>query len=177
MTTPPRPAPLSTAALIALCLVAAPAAAQQSMHRILVSDVGGRCSYEIAGQSGQGEFTVEPGGILVLDPVGSVVARAVVAYEATTGAGDGTDVYPVSEGRSAAIDVRPAQGRETVHDLRIECCPGGDNPAACDRWVRAMPADPGALTRTLTGADSTAVPPAVPGTRSLLMGPKMIIRD
>ena len=170
MTTPLRPTLLIACAL-ALC--ATSAQAQDSLYRIFVSNERGQCSYEIAGADDQDEFVIAPGGIVVLDPVGAVVARATVLSDDASGLGgtEGNDVYSVSRGESRAIDIRPALGRETVHGLKIECCAQGTSVRACQQWTRARPKTTLDPSRSITaGTDSTR---SVDTVTTQIMGPRM----
>ena len=174
MTTPPRPALLLACAL-ALCAVET-AQAQDSLYRILVGDEGGRCTYEIDGHTDQDEFVIEPGGIIVFDPVGSVAGRVTVLSDDTSGLGgaEGNDVYILSRGKSVAVDIRPALGRETVHGLEIECCARGTSVNRCRQWTRAVPKAVPDVSRSLPAApDTTADGIPVSATQTMIMGPRM----
>ena len=174
MPAPPRPTLLLVGVL---AFGATSAQAQGSLYRIAVSDEGGRCTYEIAGHDDQDEFAIEPGGILVFDPVGTVVGRVTVLSDDASGLGgaEGNDVYPLRRGKSQAVDVRPALGRETVHGLKIECCARGTSVRGCRAWTRALPKTAPDVSRSVpAGTDTTR---AVSVGRTQLMGPRMKVRD
>lgn len=174
------------AAALAIPLGLVPAVGAQTappVQHIRIQEEGGQCVYRLADQQDQDEFTIQPDGRVVFQFLRGLKATALItqAPDGAPGA-RGANVIVIGQGGPRSLDVRRAIGRDTEHQVRIQCCMerrGND----CSRWRDAVAAEMGIGFRTGAHGEPSRSGPAAPeadpttDVEPTTGGPKMKVQE
>lgn len=176
--------PTVLALVLATAVSAQPAPQQQ--YQIAVTTTGDQCTYTIRDHADQDLFRVEPDGEVQFMPRGPRVVKVTVQPDPESGieGGEGVRQMWVTNSRPRDFPVRADLGRETSHEVVIECCTVGNRRQTCpdDRLVRAVAEGEsvGGVQDSGPGESASgpsAGDPPAQATDPRRVGPRMVVVD